>query len=175
MIKNLKLIAMVIAIILLSFSLVSPVDNENSFEDKSSKDKIPEARELPVPKIEPEPLQNYYIPWSTLNGGGHDMASTGYRVMVSAAQTAIGESQSTNYQMQTGYWYGGKPFVCGDANGTGDVSLSDIVYMIYNLFKYGPDPDPLYCADTNGDDNVTISDIVYLISNLFKAGPAPVC
>ena len=44
-----------------------------------------------------------HIPWSVLNGGGTNMASTGYKAMVSTAQSVIGESQSTNYQMKIGY------------------------------------------------------------------------
>lgn len=176
MLKNLKLIATVTIIIFLSFSLASPIDREKIFEGKTSAEKVPEEKSVPIPKVEADPQQNYHIPWSCLNGGGEDMMSSAtYIAMVSSAQPVIGESQSSNYQMQMGYWYGGKPFVCGDANGSGDVSLSDIVYLIAFLYKLGPEPDPLYCADTNGSGDVSISDIVYLIAYLYKLGPPPIC
>ena len=175
MIKKLEIIAIVTIIIFLSFSLASPVDRDKIFGEKNTEEKIPEGKVVPIPKAETIPLQNYHIPWSSLNGGGLDMSSASYMAMVSSAQTFIGESQSTNYQLQIGYWYGGKPFVCGDANGTGDVSLSDIVYLISYLFKLGPDPDPLYCADVNGDNDISISDIVYLIAFLYKGGPPSIC
>jgi len=175
MLKNLKFIAIVIIIIFLSFSLASPIDREKIFEEKTSVEKVPEEKAVPIPKVEADPQQNYHIPWSCLNGGGLDMSSTSYIAMVSSAQAFIGESQSTNYQLQIGYWYGGKPFVCGDANGSGDVSLSDIVYLISFLFKFGPEPDPLYCSDANGSGDVSLSDIVYLIAYLFKMGPPPIC
>lgn len=174
--KNLKYIAIILGIIFLSFSLASPVDRDKTFGEKTAEGNIPEAKEVPIPQPKADPLQNYHLPWSSLNGGGLDsMSSSSYRAMGSSAQSCIGLSQSTNYQMQMGYWYGGKPFVCGDANGDLNVSLSDVVYMITYLFKFGAEPDPLYCGDTNGDGNVSLSDIVYLISYLFKGGAAPVC
>ena len=64
-------------------------------------------------------------------------------------------------------------FSGGDANGDGDISISDIVYMISCLFKQGPAPEPIQSGDTNCDGNVSISDIVYLIAHLFKQGPPP--
>ncbi|MDH4222412.1 MAG: M14 family zinc carboxypeptidase, partial [candidate division Zixibacteria bacterium] len=64
-------------------------------------------------------------------------------------------------------------FTRGDTNSDGKVSLSDIVYLINNLFKQGPDPDPSYSGDTNYDGDVSLADIVYLINNLFRGGPAP--
>ena len=175
MIKYLKFIIIVVMFIFLSFSLALSVDRDKIFGEKTSVEKIPEGKVVPIPKVETTTPQNYHIPWSCLNGGGLDMSSTGYIAMVSSAQAFIGESQSTNYQLQIGYGYGGKPFLCGDANGTGDVSLSDIVYLISYLYKLGPEPDPLYCADVNGTGDVSISDIVYLISYLYKMGPAPIC
>lgn len=175
MIKTLKYIAVVLGIIFVSFSLASPVDKDKTFEEKTLSEKFPQAREIPIPQPKADPLQNYYIPWSCLNGGGLDMSSTSYKAMVSSAQSCIGLSQSTNYQMQIGYWYGGKPFLCGDTNGDVSVTLSDIVFLITYLFRFGAEPDPLYCGDANGDGNVTLSDIVYMIVYLFKSGAAPVC
>jgi hypothetical protein len=175
MMKNLKYIAIILGIIFLSFSLALPADKDKVFGEKTTDENAPEAKEVPIPQPKADPLQNYHLPWSNLNGGGLDMSSSSYRAMGSSAQSCIGLSQSTNYQMQIGYWYGGKPFKCGDVNGTGDVSLADIVYLISYLFKFGPEPDPQYCGDTNGDGNVSLSDIVYLIAYLFKFGPEPVC
>jgi hypothetical protein len=64
-------------------------------------------------------------------------------------------------------------FLRGDTNADGNVSLSDIVYLISYLFKHGPAPEPIQKGDTNCDGNVSLSDIVYLISYLFKGGPPP--
>ena len=68
----------------------------------------------------------------------------------------------------------GLDFIRGDTNSDENVSLSDIVFLINYLYKYGPSPEPLHSADTNYDGDVSLSDIVYLISYLYKGGP-PLC
>jgi hypothetical protein len=175
MLKNLKLLIMVLVIVLIFFSVSFSADRTITREVKNQPENLPVAKEIVIPKDTSSALQDYNIPWSVLNGGGTDMTSTSYKAMVSTAQSVIGESQSTNYQMKIGYWYGGKPFVCGDINGTGNVDIADIVYLVAYFFKLGPQPDPLYCADTNGDSSVNVADIVYLVVFLFKHGPAPHC
>ena len=62
-------------------------------------------------------------------------------------------------------------FWCGDANGDGKVTVSDVVYMINYLFKGGPPPIPLKAGDVNCDGKETVSDVVYIVSYLFKGGP----
>jgi predicted outer membrane repeat protein len=64
-------------------------------------------------------------------------------------------------------------YLRGDNNADGDVTLSDIVYLINYLFKQGAEPKPMQAGDANCDGKVSLSDIVYLISYLFKSGPPP--
>jgi hypothetical protein len=181
MLKNLKFLPVMLVMVFLSFSLAFSIEKEKVFEERTVKEnsideKVLIGKEVIIPKDTTATPQNYHIPWSSLNGGGKDMASTSYKAMVSSAQSFIGESQSTNYQLKIGYWYGGKPFLCADVNETGNVSLGDIVYLINYLFKLGPEPDPFYGdADANGDGKVSLGDIVWLINYLFKLGPSPVC
>ena len=78
-------------------------------------------------------------------------------------------------EQRTGFY---KPLViCGDANGDGNTTVSDVVYLINYLFKGGPapTPDPVKSGDPNGDNKVTVSDVVYLVNYLFKGGPLPTC
>jgi hypothetical protein len=66
--------------------------------------------------------------------------------------------------------------VSGDANGDGQVELSDVVYIINYLYKGGPAPecDPVTdCGDVNNDEIVDVSDVLYLINYLYKGGPPP--
>jgi len=61
----------------------------------------------------------------------------------------------------------------GDANVDGNVSVSDVVYLINYLFKGGTEP-WLAFSDANGDEGISVSDVVYLINYLFKGGDPPV-
>lgn len=60
-----------------------------------------------------------------------------------------------------------------DVNADGQVSVSDVVYLISYLFKGGPAPNPIQCADMNCDDWVLASDVIFLINYLFKGMTLP--
>jgi hypothetical protein len=64
-------------------------------------------------------------------------------------------------------------FLCGDVNGDGKVTVSDVISLINYLFKGGPPPVSLTASDVNCDGKVTVSDVIYLINYLFKGGPQP--
>jgi len=67
------------------------------------------------------------------------------------------------------------PCVPGDANGSGNIDIDDVVYLIAYIFGGGPAPVPyLCCGDANASCNIDIDDAVYLISYIFGGGPAPV-
>ncbi len=65
--------------------------------------------------------------------------------------------------------------LCGDANGTGTINISDAVYVINYIFGGGPAPNPICLGDANGTGSVNISDAVYIINFIFGGGPAPFC
>jgi Bacterial Ig-like domain (group 3)/IPT/TIG domain/Beta-propeller repeat/Dockerin type I domain len=58
----------------------------------------------------------------------------------------------------------------GDANGDGQVTVSDVFYLINHLFASGP---AAIAGDANGDGIVTVADVFYLINYLFAGGPPP--
>ncbi|MCP4706792.1 MAG: hypothetical protein GY865_19515, partial [candidate division Zixibacteria bacterium] len=66
-------------------------------------------------------------------------------------------------------------YVCGDIDGTPDINILDVVFLINNVYKAGPNPDPLESADVNHDLEINILDIVYLINNIYKGGADPEC
>jgi hypothetical protein len=68
---------------------------------------------------------------------------------------------------------GATSYLCGDANGDGDVDISDAVYLISYIFSGGAAPIPLLAGDANCDHMVDISDVVYLISYIFSGGQPP--
>ncbi len=62
----------------------------------------------------------------------------------------------------------------GDANYSGGINISDVVYLINYIFAGGPAPFPIKLAgDANCSSAISISDAVYLISYIFAGGPAP--
>ncbi len=64
-------------------------------------------------------------------------------------------------------------YVCGDTDGSGMVTISDVVSLISYIFMGGAVPNPLQSADADCTGNVTVSDVVYLISYIFAGGQAP--
>lgn len=63
--------------------------------------------------------------------------------------------------------------LCGDADGSGGVSIADAVYLINYIFSGGPAPDPLLSGDADCNGGLSIADAVYLINYIFAAGAAP--
>jgi hypothetical protein len=64
-------------------------------------------------------------------------------------------------------------YVCGDANGSGDVDIDDVVFIITYIFAGGVPPDPLESGDANCSGDVDIDDAVYLITYIFAGGNPP--
>ncbi|MCJ7458213.1 MAG: SBBP repeat-containing protein [candidate division Zixibacteria bacterium] len=63
----------------------------------------------------------------------------------------------------------------GDANADGQLTVSDVIYLVNYLFKGGSEPAPFEAGDVNCDAAITVSDVVYLVNYLFKGGPPPAC
>ena len=60
---------------------------------------------------------------------------------------------------------------CGDADGNGGVTISDVVYIVNYIFLGGPPPvyDP--AADVDCSGIVNVSDVVYIVNYIFGGGP----
>ena len=72
-------------------------------------------------------------------------------------------------------WNGTEPQpICGDADGSGDVDIDDVVFLINYIFSGGPGPIPSTCVgDADASGGADIDDVVYLISYIFSGGPSP--
>ena len=66
-----------------------------------------------------------------------------------------------------------EPYLCGDADGSDEVDIDDVVYLIQYIFAQGPAPEPLESGDADCSGEVDIDDVVYLITYIFSSGPAP--
>jgi Hydrazine synthase alpha subunit middle domain/Dockerin type I domain len=59
----------------------------------------------------------------------------------------------------------------GDANGDGNLDVSDVFYLVNALFAGGPAA--VGVGDVNGDGKIDAADVFYLINYLFAAGASP--
>lgn len=70
-------------------------------------------------------------------------------------------------------FYTAPSYICGDADLSGAVNISDAVYLIAYIFSGGPAPPILAAADADCSSSVNISDAVYLIAYIFAGGAIP--
>lgn len=63
--------------------------------------------------------------------------------------------------------------ICGDANHSYQVDLSDLMWLVNYLFRGGVEPVPMLAGDVTCDEGVDLSDLIYLVNYLFMGGPAP--
>ncbi len=66
-------------------------------------------------------------------------------------------------------------FICGDIDGSDEVNIGDLTYLVSFMFKGGPTPPIIQAMDVNGDGNYNIVDLTYMVNYMFKLGPAPIC
>ncbi|MCC6963938.1 MAG: SBBP repeat-containing protein [candidate division Zixibacteria bacterium] len=125
------------------------------------------------------------LQFCTYLGGTSDDRSTGIAVDPSGCAYVTGSTASVNFPIVAPY--DGSmaltdafltkiclpSYVCGDADGSGSVTVSDVVYLINYIFAGGPAPNPLLSGDVDCTGAVSISDAVYLINYIFAGGPAP--
>ncbi len=72
----------------------------------------------------------------------------------------------------------GPPCLCGDADGSSDLNIGDVVYLIARIFSGGAAP---VCGgvpnnlpgDADANCGVDIGDAVFMITHIFMGGPAP--
>ena len=68
---------------------------------------------------------------------------------------------------------GGPSYLPGDANGSGDVTGLDVVFLVRYFKGMGPAPDPLLRGDANGSCTTTGLDVTYLVRYFKGIVPAP--
>ena len=64
-------------------------------------------------------------------------------------------------------------YICGDATGSGDVDIDDVVHLIAYIFSGGPAPVPYESGDADCSETVDIDDVVWLIGYIFSGGNIP--
>ncbi len=67
----------------------------------------------------------------------------------------------------------GGGIVCGDCDGSQQINVSDLVYMVNYIFAGGPAPQDSSQGDINCTGQMDIADAVYMVNYIFASGPAP--
>ncbi|MBK7093449.1 MAG: CotH kinase family protein [bacterium] len=62
---------------------------------------------------------------------------------------------------------------CGDLDGSGAITIVDVVFFINYMFSNGPEPEPLAVADVDCSGSANISDVVFLVNFVFGGGNPP--
>ena len=85
--------------------------------------------------------------------------------------TAFAETVGVDLTVTNGTVFTSIPFMRGDVNENGQVTISDVIYVLTQLFAGVP----LTCedaADADGNESLTLSDPIYVLLYLFDGGPA---
>ena len=61
----------------------------------------------------------------------------------------------------------------GDSNASGDLNITDGVFVLNYLFLGGPEPTCQDAADSDDNGQLNITDGVRILNYLFLGGPAP--
>ena len=139
-----------------------------------------EVKTAPV-KNPASPLADQ-IPWLSINeGGAINMGSTNYKMGVTVGQTAVGNVNGTNHDMNLGFWQGACAARPGDANASNTYTLADVIQTVNYIFnKPGCAPQPicwlsgLLCrGDWNASNSVTLSDVVQAVNFMFNKPLGP--
>ncbi len=61
----------------------------------------------------------------------------------------------------------------GDANDSGSINNTDVIYLSNYLYSGGPAPPCWAQGDVNDSGSINNTDIIYLSNYLYSGGPAP--
>lgn len=123
------------------------------------------------------------INWQVIASGGGQGTSPGMKLSGTFGQPVVhAHGTGGSFKLIGGFWQNfttASCDQCGDADASGSVDISDVVYIIAYIFggglAPGPCGTPTGLGDADGSGSVDISDAVYLITYIFSSGSAPHC
>lgn len=135
----------------------------------------PQTQTLPATTPSLAPQTGEQINWWVVSSGGGTSTVGTYVLGSTIGQTAVGTSSVGSYQLHSGFWqnFTASQFQCGDADGSGQVDVSDVVYMVAYVFGAGQPPLDVSGGDVDCSGQFDLSDAVYLVAFVFGGGTAP--
>ncbi len=67
------------------------------------------------------------------------------------------------------------PWICGDADDSGDINLLDVLVIIEYVYNEGQEPANFEAADVDGSGGLNLLDVLTLIDFIYNEGPEPTC
>ncbi len=61
-------------------------------------------------------------------------------------------------------------YICGDADGSGDVNIADLTYIVAYIFQGGPEPVKEEAADVDKSGNINVADLTGFVAFIFEDG-----
>jgi dockerin type I repeat protein len=113
----------------------------------------------------------YASGWSTLSGASWPRVSLNDQGRFVVAWHTPGADGWADQAARV-FDFNAPDFMRGDANGDGEINLSDAISILGYLFLGYSDPSHPDAADTNDDGSIDLADAIYLISFLFLSDPA---
>lgn len=109
---------------------------------------------------------NFRIASSEISGGGNLMSSTNYSLVSTLGQsTSIGNSSSTNYGLDAGFWYTMLLDTVGDVNGDGVVNLKDVIAALQVVTGQSPAA-IIKEADADADGKIGLSEALHILRTI---------
>ncbi len=130
--------------------------------------------DLQVQIVSPTADTVFYTPDVQIDGSTSQLITPDWRPTGDSIVIAVDTSMSGDFDSTVVVVNHNPPqFVCGDANGSGAINISDAVFLINYIFSGGQAPSPVLRGDANCSGGVNISDAVYLINYIFSGGAMP--
>ncbi len=101
-----------------------------------------------------------------MSGGGGAISSANFNLVSTIEQsTAVGNSSSINFRLDTGFWYTLLLVNIGDINGDGELNLKDMITALQIVTGQTPN-EIMNQADADGDGRIGLGEAIYILRKL---------
>jgi len=108
---------------------------------------------------------NYKITSMIMSGGGA-ISSANFNLVSTIGQSpAVGNSTSSNFKIDTGFWYTLLLVKVGDVNGDGQLNLKDVIRALQIITGQTPD-EIMKQADADGDGRIGLGEAIFILNKL---------
>lgn len=106
---------------------------------------------------------------TTYDFTGKPVGDYWYRVQATDAEGQVGQSSATAKRSVR------MAFLLGDLDGSGQIDIADLTFLVAYLFQDGPAPDPLGRGNTDCIGSIDIADLTRMVDYLFISGELLTC